>query len=270
MFTITIKMNILIKTPLKAEQFTTIFQHIKLFSQHVNVSFNQEKMYLQAMDGSRVSIFELSIPKSWFDSYEIASDVNLCLGINSTILFRILNTYEAGQIMQIKYDSGNSDTLAIHFTNDDTNVKNVFDKHFELPLMDIENEIMVIPDFESQADILIPSNKFANIINQLKQFGDTMEIECSEEKIMIAASSVESGKMFVEIKFDDLQSYSINEGQELKLSFGLSFLHNICCYSKIAKNIEMKITENYPMKITYELGDGATVMYYLAPKINDD
>jgi proliferating cell nuclear antigen PCNA len=232
--------------------------------------FDSEKMYLQAMDGSRVSIFELSIPAKWFDSYTIDDGNNLCLGINSTILFRILNTYETGQTMNIKYDSENSDKLEIHFTNSGDGVKNVFDKHFELPLMDIENDIMEIPEFESQADILIPSVKFANIINQLKQFGDTMELECSEEKIMLAASTLESGKMYVEIKFDDLQSYSIAEGQELRLSFGLAFLHNICNYSKIAKNIELRITENYPMKITYELGDDAKVTYYLAPKLSED
>jgi proliferating cell nuclear antigen PCNA len=263
-------MNISIKTPLKAEQFTTIFQHIKLFSQHVNVMFDSEKMYLQAMDGSHVSIFELTIPSKWFDSYTINEGNNICLGINSTILFRILNTYETGQTLNIIYDIENTDKLEIHFTNNDNNIKNVFDKHFELPLMDIENETMHIPDFESQADILIPSNKFANIINQLKQFGDTMDVECSEEKIMIVASSLESGKMYVEIKFDDLQSYSIAEGHEIKVSFGLSFLQNICYYSKIAKNIELRITENYPMKITYELGDDANIIYYIAPKINDD
>ena len=263
-------MNIIITNPLKADQFASIFQHIKLFSEHVNVIFDQEKMYLQAMDGSRVSIFELYIPKGWFDTYVLEGEANHCLGINSTILFRILNTYEKGQVMNLVFDTENSDRLEIHFTNNDATVKNVFDKHFELPLMDIENELMNIPDFESQADILIPSNKFSNMIGQLKLFGDSMEIECSEEKIMLAASSLDAGKMYVEIKFDDLQSYSINEGQEVKLSFGLTFLHNICYYSKLAKNVELKITENYPMKITYDLGDDAKIMYYLAPKISDD
>jgi proliferating cell nuclear antigen len=262
-------MNILIKNPLKAECFSSIFQHIKLFSDNVNIMFDQDRMYLQALDGSRVSIFELFIPKSWFDSYSIDSNNNLCLGINSTILFRILNTYEKGQNMNINYDLSNSDKLEVHFTNNDSNLKNVFDKHFELPLIDIDSEIMSIPEFESQADILIPSNKFANIINQLKLFGDSMEIECSEEKIMLVASSIDTGKMYVEMKIDDLQSYSINEGQDVNISFSLQFLNNICYYSKLSKDIEIKITENYPMKITYDLMDEAKIVYYLAPKISD-
>ena len=34
----------------KADIFTGLFQHIKLFTEHINVSFNKEKMFIQAMD----------------------------------------------------------------------------------------------------------------------------------------------------------------------------------------------------------------------------
>jgi len=261
-------MNIVIKNPIKNECFSGIFQHIKLFSEHINIMFEAERMYVQALINFRVSVFELYIPSSWFDVYEHTSVSNLCLGVNSNILFRILNTYEKGQNMNIMFDNDDVEKLCIHFTSDGD--KNVFDKHFEIPLMDIDSEIMHIPAFESQADILIPSGKFASIINQLKLFGDSLEIDCSEEKILLSSCSQESGKMFVEIQMDDLNSYSINEGQELKLSFSLSHLHNICAYNKLAKEIEIKFTDKFPMKITYDLLDGAKIVFYLAPKISDD
>ena len=42
-------------------------------------------------------------------------------------------------------------------------------------------------------------------------------------------------------------------------------------YSKISKDIEIKLTRDYPMKITYLLGDEHSKMtFYLAPKINDE
>jgi hypothetical protein len=83
--------------------------------------------------------------------------------------------------------------------------------------------------------------------------------------------SQESGKMLVEINIDDLTAYSINEGESMKLSFSLNVLHNICMYNKIAKDVEIRLTENFPMKITYLLGDdNCKMVFYLAPKINDD
>jgi hypothetical protein len=42
-------------------------------------------------------------------------------------------------------------------------------------------------------------------------------------------------------------------------------------YSKLAKDIEIKLTRDFPMKITYSLGDeNSKLVFYLAPKINDE
>jgi proliferating cell nuclear antigen len=179
-----------------------------------------------------------------------------------------LNSRDKGQQMNIVYNSEDSDRLFVHFTCEN---KDIFDKHFEFPLMDIECDIIGIPEIESQADLTINSANFANIINQLQMFGDDLNIECSEEKISLCSTSQETGKMMVDIKIDDLDEFAINDGETISLSFGLKYLHNICMYSKLAKDIEIKLTRDYPMKITYDLGDEKSKMIiYLAPKINDN
>ena len=60
------------------------------------------------------------------------------------------------------------------------------------------------------------------------------------------------------------------EERELNLSFSLSYLHNICAYSKLAKTVELCMSENYPIRLVYSLGeDDAKFVFYLAPKIDD-
>ena len=262
-------MNIVINNLQKADCFATIFQHIKLLTEHINISFEKERLYIQAMDSSKVSIFEIIIPEEWFDEYTFSADneTGITLGVNASILFKILNTRDKGQVLNIVFDQEESDKLFIHFTGEN---KQNFDKHFNLPLIDIDMENMSIPEIEYQAEMSIPSANFANIVNQLKQFGETMEIQCSEEKIMLYATSVDSGKMCVEIKIDDLTSFCINEGEEIALSFSLTYLHHICMYHKLAKDIEIKIRADYPMRIDYDLGENAKILYYLAPKMNDN
>jgi len=98
-----------------------------------------------------------------------------------------------------------------------------------------------------------------------------MDIECSEEKIELNSLSEGLGKMSVNINIEDLDSYAINEGEVMKLSFSLTMLNNICAYHKVAKEMEIKLIKNFPMKIIYSLGvEDATMTFYLAPKINDD
>ena len=129
---------------------------------------------------------------------------------------------------------------------------------------------MQIPDMNSDADLSINSAVFANLINQLKLFGETIEIQCNEDKIILNSISQESGKMTVDIGIDDINAYSITEGENMKLSFALSMLNNICMYNKISKEIDIYLTANFPMKLVYNLGDNANYTFYLAPKIGDD
>ena len=184
-----------------------------------------------------------------------------------------MNARDKNQTMRIDYNVEEEDKLFIHFSSPSCskmNSDNTFDKHFEVPLVDIESELLAIPIVDYSVEMSLQSCYFANIINQLKMFGDTMEIQCSEEKIVLYSTSVENGKMCVEIKIDDLTAFSILEGEELKLSFSLMYLHNICMYNKLSKDIELKMSTNYPMRIDYDLGDGAKILYFLAPKMDND
>jgi proliferating cell nuclear antigen PCNA len=260
-------MNISIKNSEKADKFAYIFQHMKLFTEQVNVMFEEGRLYIQAMDSARVSIFEIEIAAEWFDEYKRDSDQNLCLGINSSILYKILNTRDKTQSLSIIYSEDNSDKLEIRFTSGS---KSVFDKHFAAPLIDIEEQIMEIPENESHAEISINATNFANTISQLKLFGDTVDISCSEEEILFCSNSVDVGQMTVQIGMDDLDEFSINDGANLKLSFSLTHLHNICMYHKICKDLNIKWINEYPMQLTYNIDDSQVKLrFYLAPKFND-
>jgi len=278
-------MNITISTPAKAEQFATIFQHIKAFTEHINITFFHDYMYIQCMDTAHVSIMETTLPGVWFDRYISAGGDSITIGLSSTLLYKILNAREKTQIIEILYTSEDTDRLYVHLRNPETgggSAKTDFEKRFEIPLMEIDSDVMEIPPIEHQAEITISSYHFASIINQLKMFGDSMEIQCSEEKIMLVSHSPENGKMFVEIKIDDLSSFIIDEGGDLSLAFSLSYLHNICLYNKIAKEVDLKFSSNYPMQVSYYLDQSldsensdesrkrAQISFFLAPKINDE
>jgi len=261
-------MNISLKNSEKADKFAYIFQNMKLFTEQVNILFEENRIYIQAMDTARVSIFEVEIDKTWFDIYTREQDTNVCLGINSSLLYKILNTRDKSQELSIKYTEEESDKLEIHFHGEN---KSAFDKHFVIPLIDIDEQLMEIPENDSHAEISINSASFANIISQLKLFGDTLDISCSEEKILFCSNSVDAGKMTVEINMDDLDSFAINDGANLKLSFSLNNLHNICTYHKICKDVEIKWINEFPMQVTYLIDNSLVKLkFYLAPKMTDD
>jgi len=259
-------MEIIINNPVRAEIFATLFQHMKLFTECMNIYFNKEDVFIQAMDSSHVSIFEIKLPGEWFDEYNV--NENIMIGINTNVLFKVLNTREKSHKLRLCLEEDNNDKLEINLLSEDTNV---YDRNYVIPLVDIDSEIMGIPDMEYQAEISFPSNVFSTLIDQMKIFGETLNIYCSEEKVEMSSESQDTGKMFVNIPIDDLNSFAIEEDEILNMSFSLTHLKNICLYSKISKEIEVNLKREYPIKLIYTLDhEDAKAMFYLAPKIDDN
>jgi proliferating cell nuclear antigen len=278
-------MEIIIRNSERADKFAAIFQHIKLFTEHIAIECSKTHMNMQCMDSAHVAILEMSLPAAWFDVYNL-DGANVRIGFNATYLHRILSSRDKEQQIQMLYSDEDSDRILIHLTKPEDSVgdtgsvvsakkqgktTNTFDKHFELPLIDIEEEGMHIPEMEYAAEMSMHSAQFADIITQLKMFGDTMEVQCSEERIALASTSQEQGKMFVEIGINDLTEFAIDEGADLALSFSLTYLKHFCAYSKISELISIKFGESYPMRVSYSLGEfeDANLSFHLAPKIND-
>lgn len=273
--------NLAVSEPSKARAFSAIFQNMKHFCDHVNIVFEKGRAYAQGMDNSHISIFELFIPSSWFDSYNHPNEDNIVVGINVGLFYKILNTRDEGQEIFIKYDSEKQDKLYLHFITSSSTSKTLFDKHFELPLIEIDTEMMSIPEVEYAAEFSLTSAVFSGIVGQLKQFGADMIIKCNEQEIRLSAKSTDTGNMSVVVPIDDLSLFAINEGETLNLSFSLSHLHNICSFHKVSDSINLKISDNYPLMATYLLektGDDddddvtqkARIVVFLAPRLSDN
>ena len=64
-------MNLEIRDLQKADIFVQCFQHIKTFTETINIVFEPDQMFIQCMDSTMVLIMEFKLPSSWFDVYEV-------------------------------------------------------------------------------------------------------------------------------------------------------------------------------------------------------
>ena len=146
--------------------------------------------------------------------------------------------------------------------------------------MEIESELMAIPEIDYAAEFSLASSNFANLISQLKLFGADLQIKCSEEEIRLISNSNETGNMSVVVPIDDLSLFAINEGEVLNMSFSLTHFNNICAFHKVSNTINLKISDNYPLKATYvlelpkyeddEVSKLAHIMVFLAPRVSEE
>ena len=259
-------MKIIIPPGDKAIKFVTIFQHLKTTITDANLVFDEEKMYMQGMDNSQIGLFELKLLANWFQEYEVSQSVTL--GINCEIFHKMVNCIERSQNIILTFDE-DGDNIDIQLTSDE---KGIIDKHFRLPLMDIDIPLMQIPPTEYTADIILTSNVFEKIIEQLLIFSDSVKITCSEDLVSLkttSSSTSEFGEMEAKINFDDMTEYAIEEDTTLNLTFSLDHLNWMVQFSKLCNEMSIHFKKDVPLKLTYNLVEDCFIQFFLAPKFED-
>jgi proliferating cell nuclear antigen PCNA len=168
-------------------------------------------------------------------------------------------------------DDDNEDIIHITFIPQEKESKkgnDCFKKFFKMPLTEYEYDEMAIPTVEYDAEFSISSKQITEMFSQLSNFGNDIIIKCSEEDISLTTNGI-TGEMRVDIPIDDLSGYSIVEGEEIKLTYSLSYINKMCITNKLSNDIEFALSNDCPMKITYHLGDNSLLQFFMAPKMND-
>ena len=278
-------MKLVISQKQNVQKFVNIFKLLKGFCGDVNLVFHNDMMSLQCMDQGHISLCELGIHASWFDTYDCHSEH--VLGINTGIFGMILDCFEPGHSIVLEFNQGDEE-LNIKLMSIETEEEkkdeheeekdgkktkgkgkkkktpektttpstvSIFDKEFSIPLMEIDYEHLSVPTENPwTADIKIQSDIFLHIINEMSKFSETAEITATEEIFNITTKG-ENGKYNVKLDITKIDEYSIAEEEELKLSYNMKFLNQIAGLSKITEHTYVHLSENMPMRIQYGFGD---------------
>lgn len=265
-------MKLTVDDKTKIDMLVALFQLLKNFSGIVKLEINKDNLIIQGMDKSHICLFFTEIKSDWFATFENSQNCQIML--DSSSLFTIFSRIQENQILTINYEK-DSDTIDINVIygdiNDNTsakisNKKGEYNRYFQLPLIDFEQDSYHIPVVEYDAEFSINSKQFNELISQLILFGDILNIVCNESEINLESNG-ENGKMKVAIVIDDLNEFSISEGENLELSFSLQGIYKMCLTTKLSKDVEIAISNEFPIRFKYDLGENSYATFFIAPKI---
>jgi proliferating cell nuclear antigen len=246
------------------EQFVYLFQLLKVWDSHLNLNFNKNGLFIQTMDKSHVCLANINIDSSWFSSYILEQECKIAV---NTLHFSLMMNYALKHDkIELKYnDIDEPDKLVINLFNQSSQG---FNHLFELPLMDVEQELLNIPSVDYDVELIIKSLKMNELINDLNVFGNDLTISCSEDNLNLYSSG-DNGKLSIPINIDDLEEYSISEDLNTIMLYGLNHI-KMCLSTKINDIVAFSISLDYPMQIKYELGNNSFIQFYIAPKIFEE
>lgn len=255
-------------------EFQQIFKTIGKITDCFNMEFNEDGIFIQAMDNSHISLISTHLKSDYFTEYDVTN--NHVLGISSKVINKILKNCTRKNKLTIRLDISGDKLL---FTFEDTCcVITLF-----LNLLDIETEEMGIPDYEPEVSLQFNTQKLKDILNkisvydpsciQLKTRKNILWINSSTEetdiKIRLKESTVQP-----KIKINNKKIKKVEEFKFLKSSENVkstySFIHmNSFIQSIIPNYTYIHLSNDFPVAFHCPLNEGSFMKYYLSPKIDD-
>jgi proliferating cell nuclear antigen PCNA len=253
-------MRFIIESSKKAITLIELFKVLKNLNNYCTLCCNENELYIQTMDDSHVSLFDLKIKKEWFTEYVANNDI---VSFNSNIIVKILNLYTPNTKVTFQ-TSKNDDYLEINLLQSDGN-----EKCFEIPLMDIDSELLNTMDIDSTLEFSLNTKQYDKYLTEMSLFGDTMEIVCVNDNIYLKSSGDE-GKYTIRIPHDNLENFEVVEDTKLKFKVALKYLNYISKVYTVFKSLNFIIEENSPICITIDDEEYISMKYFIAPKTDDD
>ena len=257
----------------KTNQFSHIFKNLKNISTDVEMHVKETGIYIQGMDPGHICLFELELKSYWFDEYNF--DKPLRLGIHCELMHKIINCKEEYQNIRLKTTCGEKLYVTLYPREGQSGIT----KEFELSLIDIDSELLEVPNVDYDADIEIVSQDLANLITQLSVFGKDLNIKCGVN--IVFKGSGELGTMSAIMEEEQIIMYAVAEDTTVNLTYSMDYLVKFVSFSKLNSTAKMHFGKEYPMKLQYDLDfimdqeDEEEeevknyIRFFLAPKIED-
>ncbi|HLD58762.1 MAG TPA: proliferating cell nuclear antigen (pcna) [archaeon] len=223
---------------------------ISSFISEGNFHFSDSGIFFKAIDPSQVILVDFSLPKSIFDSYEIEPSL---VGVDLVELSKIMNRAMP------------EDKLSMTLSESELflSLEGELSRNFSLPLIDINEEEINIPEVKFDARVEINSRILKETLKDAALFGSSVVFKIKNNSLAIESVG-NGGTLKTTIKQAKLASVKTNA--EVTSKYSLNFLQNIVKEADLDKKILLELKSDAPMKISYAIGP-STIQFRLAHMI---
>merc|ERR1712205_282879 len=145
---------------------------------------------------------------------------------------------------------------------------------FDLKLMQIESEHMEIPEQQYKVVAKLPSAEFQKICRDLKEFGETMQVQASKEGIRFSVQGdVGTGNVMLKPRESEKpeERVALTVHEPVTATFALRYLVTFSKAAPLSGVVELGLGPDAPLLVKFDIdnADNGYLQFYLAPKIDE-
>ena len=248
--------------PRDSSAFRSAIEALKDFLPIAQLRISSNGLNVKGMDSSHVGFVDYKLAAADCESLDV--DGTLTLGINMAGFARTLAAVGSGDRVTLGV-TPNQDKLLVSYTNDKVGKKVAF----TVPLIDIVDDAMELPDLEYSGTVVLKTADIANVIKEVSHFGDVMSLRLDPDGFHISATG-DGGSVRQTLELTDDRTMELTE-DSVEASFGTKYMAGIMKGgASLSGTTRIEFDMTQPMRATFQFGTASKFISYLAPKIMDE
>lgn len=211
------------------------------------------------MSPDKTSLAVLEMPMLSFDEYHVDEEMRLV--IRTDELNKIVRRATRNDDIVIQY---NIEEQAVEVELRDRKLG--FSRKFLVPATTTGAEELRSLKLEPTARFTIITDDFKTMIQDVKVVGDFIEIEATEESIIVRSQAEEREYEWVMTPDDVLAGLDVSEAA--RATYSRSVLETATKPVGAAESVKVSFATDYPMKIEFSFPNGERLELYIAPSIS--
>ena len=249
----------------QAVTFKKICDALKEIASDVNITVNDEGMYMQAMDASHIALMEMDFKRAAFDKY--VCDRQMVIGLNVNTLGSILKAATNEDSVTFRKEDDAEKFLVMLSCPGDDRVS-----EYELPMIRIDADQISVPSGEHDAQVYLASKHFAKVIGDLGNFGESLGMLVTPEDITFKAVSDRASTKIV-IRNSQSSGVTVTCQANVEQAVSMRFMAQFAKACPISTTMCLHFSRGQPIVATFPINDSlesGTIRYFLAPKLEDE
>jgi len=225
--------------------------------------FDTNGMHIRTVDDAHVAMVQIEIEPAFFEKLNVSDTETI--GVDITKMKEILKlcntTKEKADIIKFRLDT-DINRLVYQVGYNEGKISLVDTTGMSEPRP---------PELKLPAKFTIKTNDLVKILKRADCLSEHVSIEIEDDMVIIraeGATDTATAKLT-----ENNEALICVEGENCKSVFSLHYLSDMIKAAKgQAEEISFNIGTNYPIKITYKIGqdDAGKVTYLLAPRVEND
>lgn len=241
---------------IQAAALKSVFEVLKDIINDVNIYFTSKGIRILTLDTARVTLVHMNLNSENFEEYECPEDVSA--GLNMANVYKLLKSVSNQDTLDLRVEG--RDYMDVLIENP---VKKSSTK-FRLKLLDINEDIIELPDIAMNVVTTMPSVDFQRITRDMGNLAVEMEIIREDNKLVMSCRGDFADQTTV-IEFPDSPVKRTGNIFSLKYINLFTKATNMCSSVQLMQDSE---NENMPIIFRYTIANLGDLKFYLAPKID--